>query len=192
MASTCTSGKVACWISDQAQVLTNIANNLLPVERLITGSAYLIGLAFAFKAIQSLKSFGEQKTMMSSGGSLKEPLTYILIAAILIYFPTAVGIFMKSTFGDSNVLQYAPIDSSNSTIDALFGSGSIVGRPLTIIIQTIGLVAFVRGWVLIARAAGQGSQPGSSGKGMMHVFGGILAINIVGTLEILNKTLYGT
>jgi intracellular multiplication protein IcmC len=190
--STCTSGQITCFIADQAQILANLANNLIPVEKLITGSAYVMGIVFAFKAIYSLKALGESRSAMSSNGSLKEPLVYIFVASIFIYFPTAVGVFLKSSFGDSNILQYAPIDSSNSTIDTLFGSGSSVGLPLTILIRSIGLVAFVRGWILIARSASQGSQPGGTGKGIMHVIGGILAINIVGTLEVINRSLFGS
>jgi intracellular multiplication protein IcmC len=83
------------------------------------------------------------------------------------------------------------VNSSNETINSLFGSGSLVGAPLTMIIRVIGLIAFVRGWVLIARSASQGQPPGGTGKGLIHVFGGILAINIVGTLNMINTTLYG-
>lgn len=187
----CTGGTVACWIASQADILNNLANSLIPVQRLITGGAYLIGCAFLFKAIYSLKVYGEARTMMSSNSSIKEPVVYLMVGAIFIYFPTAFSTLMQSTFGYQNVLQYAPINSSNATLDTLFGSGSAVGRPLTIILQVIGLIAFVRGWVLIARSASQGQPPGGTGKGLIHVFGGILAINIVGTINMLNNTLYG-
>ncbi|KTD19357.1 IcmC (DotE) [Legionella lansingensis] len=180
------------WLTNQADILTNIANNLLPVERLITGAAYLIGLAFAFKAIYSLKQFGESRTMYSQSASLKEPLAYLLVAGIFIWFPTGLGILLQTTFGSSSILQYAPVNSSNQALSAIFGSGSTIGRPLTIIIQTIGVIAFVRGWVLIARSASQGQPPGGTGKGLIHVFGGILAMNIVATLQIINNTIYGT
>ena len=178
------------WFGNQADILNNIANNLLPVERLVTGAAYLLGLAFAFKAIYSLKIYGEARTMMSSNTSIKEPILYLLVAGIFIYFPTGLAVMLQTTFGSSNILQYAPVNSKNQSL-SIFSSGSVVGRPLSIIIQTIGVIAFVRGWVLIARGASQG-QPGGTGKGLMHVFGGILAMNIVATLEIINNTIYGT
>jgi len=117
---------------------------------------------------------------------------YFLVAAMLVYLPTGFEILMNTTFGYSNVLSYAPVNSNNSTLDLLFGQDSAIGSSLAMIIQTIGLVSFVRGWVLIARSAGHGQQPGSMGKGLVHVFGGILAMNIVGTIEIINNTLYGT
>jgi intracellular multiplication protein IcmC len=91
-------------------------------------------------------------------------------------------------------MAYTTISSGNQTINSLFGSGSKVGHSLSIIIQTLGYVAFLRGWMMIAKSAGQGGggQGGSTGKGLVHVFGGILAINIVSTLQIVNNTLYGT
>ncbi|MCX7118034.1 MAG: type IV secretion protein IcmC [Legionellales bacterium] len=187
----CTSNPVSCWIADQVDVLTNIAQNLQSVDRLITGAAYLMGLAFGVKAMMTLKELGESKTMMSGHKSLKEPLLYFLVAAMLIYLPTGFEVFMNTTFGYSSVLSYAPIDSNSSALDILFGQGSMVGSSLAIIIQTIGLVAFVRGWILISRSANQG-QPGGTGKGLVHIFGGILAMNIVGTLQIINNTLYGS
>lgn len=189
--ATCTGGDLTCWIISQANILTNVANNLIPVQRLITGGAYIIGCAFLFKAIYSLKIYGEARTMMSSNTSMKEPVVYLMVGALLVYFPTAVNIVMMTSFGTTNILQYAPVNSNNQTINSLFGSGSMVGQPLTILIRVIGLVAFVRGWVLIARSASQGQPPGGTGKGLVHVFGGILAINIVGTLNMINATLYG-
>lgn len=189
----CTNNPVSCWISGQVDILTNIAANMAPVERLVSGSAYLIGIVFAIKALLSLKEMAERTASSAqSKGSIKEPLMYFLVAAMLIYLPTAFQVMMSTTFGYSNVLAYAPINSNNSVLDTLFGQDSAVGESLAIIIQTIGLVAFVRGWVLVAKTASQGQPPGGTGKGLVHVFGGILAMNIVGTLQVINNTLYGT
>lgn len=179
-------------LQNSAAILTNIAQTLAPVDRLITGAAYLIGISFAFKAIYTLKEYGESRTMMSGSRGMKEPVIYLMVSAILIYLPTAFKIILTTSFGYGSVLAYGPISSGDSAIESLFGAGSAIGRPLTMIIQTIGLIAFVRGWILIARSASQGQQPGGMGKGLMHIFGGILAMNIVGTLEILDNTLYGT
>lgn len=173
--------------SSSTTVLINLANSLLPVQSLITGAAYLIGIAFALKALYSLKVYGEAKTMQTSSSSIKEPIFYLAIAGLLIYFPTGVDIVMNTTFGYSNILSYGDSDVLNSAFDG----DSEVGNAFVIIFQTIGLYAFVRGWVLIARASSQGQPPGGTGKGLMHVFGGILAVNIVGTVEMVNNTLFG-
>ena len=182
---------VVNWIAGQVDVLTNIAKTLAPVQRLITAAAYLMGLGFIFKALHTLKQYGESRTMGSSHASIKEPALYLMVGAMLIYFPSALSALLMTTFGESTVTAYAPINTKNDSINQLFGSGSVVGRPLTMLIQTIGLIAFIRGWVLIARSASQGQPPGGTGKGLIHVFGGILAINIVKTIQVINNTLYG-
>ena len=167
--------------------MINIAKSLIPVQNLITGAAYVAGIAFALKALYSLKIYGEAKTMQSSSTSAKEPIFHLMVAGFLIYFPTGFEVMMNSTFGYSNVLAY----SDSSLTDSMFGGNSQLGNAVVIIFQTIGLYAFTRGWILIARAASQGQQPGGTGKGLMHVFGGVLAVNIVGTVELLKNTLFG-
>lgn len=185
------SGQAVNWITGNANVLANLANNLGAVQKLITGFAFIMGMAFAFKALQTLKMYGESRSQMSSSSNFKEPLIYFIVAAVFLFVPSALNTFLTTTFGSSNILQYAPINSSNSTLNSLFGPDSTVGGPLTMIIQTIGLIAFIRGWILIARSAGSGQQPGGMGKGLMHIFGGILALNIVQTINIINNSLYG-
>lgn len=175
----------------QIDVLTNIAKTLGPVQELIKVVAGVLGLGFIFKAIWSLKIYGESRTMTSGTANAKEPILYIIVGSVLLSLPTAIEVLLMSTFGESSAMPYAPINSSNDSITKIFGAGSAIGRPLTMIIQVIGLVAFIRGWVLIARSASQGQPPGGTGKGLMHVFGGILAINIVKTIEVINNTLYG-
>lgn len=179
-------------VSDQTDILINIANNLASVEKLVVGAAYVMGLAFAFKAIYSLKTYTESRGAASQGASLKEPVVYLLVAAVFIYFPTVLRILLMTSFGSSNILQYASASNNNQAIITLFGTGSTVGGPLALIIQTIGVIAFVRGWILIARSVSHGQPPGGTGKGLIQVFAGILAMNIVATLEIVNNTLYGT
>ena len=185
----CINDPITCWISSQVDVLANIASNMASVQRLISGAAYVMGIMFAIKALMTLKELGESRTMMSSKGNVKEPLIYFLVAGMLLFLPTGFKIMMMTTFGYSTILAYTPVNSNNSALNGLFGQNSAVGESLSIIIRTIGLIAFIRGWVLISRSASQGQSPGGMGKGMMHVLGGIVAMNIVGTLQIINNTL---
>ena len=189
--ATCTDGPVTCWIANQADILNNVANSLAPVEQLLTGAAYIIGLSFAFKAIYVLKVYGEARTMMASNSSIKEPILYLIVAGVFIYFPSGVELVMNTTFGYSNPMAYGPVNSKNNMLNTLVGDGSVVGRPLSMVIQVIGIIAFIRGWVLLARSGAQGQPPGGTGKGLIHIFGGIIAINIIGTINIINNTLYG-
>ena len=53
------------WLKNHADILDNIAKTLAPVEKLITASAYIIGILFIIKAIFILKHHGESRNMMS-------------------------------------------------------------------------------------------------------------------------------
>lgn len=171
------------WTSDNATWLNQLAGSVDQVYKMVTGASYIIGVAFAFKALYSLKIYGELRTMMASQTSLKEPVTYLIVAAVFIYLPTGFGILMNTTFGQSTVLSY------NELPQELNLTAANGGIALLRILQVIGVMAFVRGWVLIARSQGQGSQPGTLGKGMTHVFGGVLLMNIVMTVDVMYNTL---
>ena len=178
------------WYSGSENILANIATSLVPIQKMLTGAAYLIGLAFAIKALMTLKTHGEQRSSMSGTGNIKEAGLYLFVASMLLYYPTAFQALMNSTFGYETVLSY---DSSNSPwLSSILGTDNASGGTVTLIIQIIGLIAFIRGWLLIARSSAQGQSPGSMGKGLMHVFGGIMGMNIVGTLQVFYNTLFGT
>ncbi len=172
--------------------VTTMINSLLSVQKLVTACAYIMGISFAVKAIYSIKALAQERSQMSTHGSLKEPVFYFLAAAMLIYLPTSFRVFLNSIFGEgSQILAYAPV-SDNSPLSTLFDENSVFSAVIALVIQIIGVIAFIRGWVLIARSASQGQPPGGTGKGLAHVFGGILAMNIVGTLQVVNNTLFGS
>ena len=179
-------------ISNYVDILGNIANNVIPVQLLISGCAYMLGILFVVKALMTLKEHGEQRTMMSQKNSMKEPLVYFIVGGMLFYSPTGFRALLETMYGsNASIMAYGPL-SKNTPFSGPFLNNSAAGASLVKIIQTIGLVAFVRGWILVARAGSQGQAPGGMGKGMIHVLGGVLAINIVGTIDMINNTLYGT
>jgi intracellular multiplication protein IcmC len=116
---------------------------------------------------------------MSSQHSLKGPLINFLVATALIYSPQMFATLMLTSFGYSSPLQYG---------GDIPGWADAGGKALIGLVQVIGVIAFIRGWLYIARLAGQGGQPGTFGKGLTHIIGGILAINIIGTKEVLFGT----
>lgn len=172
-------------------ILANIATNLIQVQYLVSAWAYMAGIVFMYKAVYSLKVYGEQRAMSSSNSSIKEPLTYFMVGGMLLFFPSSFEMMMNTMFGYSSILQYAPYNSQSPIISDLFGNGSKIGNYLSTVIETIGGISFIRGWILISRSAAHGQPPGGTGKGMTHVIGGVLAMNMVGTLEVINNTLYG-
>lgn len=175
-----------------ASILDNLTPSLLELQRLVSAAAYLIGVMFLIKGIMALKHAGESRSHMSQGHTLKEPILYLVSGAMLLYLPSAIDIILQTVYNSTDILSYGSLQGGNPIIDALFGSTGIFGGNLVILIQLIGLIAFVRGWIMLAKSASQqGGHQGGPGKAAMHIFGGILAINIVQTINIINNTLYG-
>ncbi len=54
---------------DLTAMIGNISRSLLPVEALVTGYGYLLGLIFVFIGLMKLKKIGDHHT---SGGGMKK------------------------------------------------------------------------------------------------------------------------
>ena|SRR3990167_4229536 len=178
---------MAAYETEQVNILLNLAKSLIPIESLITGLAYMLGIYFVIKALLVLKENAEGKGQSSSGG-VKGALIYFFVASMFIFFPSGFAVLMNTTFGYSGVLEYAPVSGQYSLMDSVFGSNNPMGQALTLLIQVIGGVAYVRGWITIARGS---QQPGNLSKGITLVCAGIAAMNIIGFLQVINNTLYG-
>ncbi len=165
---------------DIAELLVNLSASYEPIVHLITGSAYVMGMAFGMIGVYKLKVYGDSRTMMSQSTSLKGPIMYLLTSAVFLYLPTAIDTLMLTLYGNTGTpLSYGSPDDDLVPDEVIFAAVRLV--------QIIGLIAFIRGWLLLAQSSKQGAQP-MTGKAMVHIFGGILAINILGTKDIISGT----
>lgn len=161
-------------------LIINIGKNIGDLWRLVTGGAYLFGFAFIFRGIFMLKTYGEARTMMSGQANLKGALVALLIGVALIFSQTMYESLLLTTF---NATATSPMQyQTNISMDqqAYFS--------LLYFVQFIGLVSFIRGWVMLSHASNPGQQ-NSFGKALTHIAGGLLAINVQGTIDIMKGTL---
>lgn len=160
---------------DLVTILGNISQSLFPVQRLITGGAYLLGILFFIKAIKVLKKIGDHKVQSPSQEKMFVPMMYILFGALLIYIPTAISIMANTAFGVGSVLSYTQYNPGN------------IMSSMGFIIRTAGLIWFVRGCVLVAHASEPGTQEGP--KGLVFLIAGVLAMNFDNTIGMVNYML---
>jgi intracellular multiplication protein IcmC len=146
-----------------------------------TASAYLFGLVFIFRGVYGLKVYGDMRTMMSSGSNIKGPLILLLVGSALMFFPTTKSVFLETTFG---VGQQTPL-----SYDSVTGMDVQTFRALLGFVQLVGVISFVRGWIILAHSASPSSQS-QFPKAIIHIIAGLLAINIQGTINVVNATLY--
>jgi intracellular multiplication protein IcmC len=161
--------------------LNAIKADVPAVTSLVTALMFLTGMILLFRAVYALKLYGELRTMTSSSAELKGPLVLFLVGTILLFYPSLFSVSLSSVFGTNNILSYAPNPSDTANEKAMF-------HAVGIILQLVGLIAFFRGWLQIQSLSGH-AQQGTFGKGLTHIIGGILLINIFATWNIIKSAL---
>jgi intracellular multiplication protein IcmC len=126
-----------------------------------------------------MKHFGEMRTMQSREHGVWGPIIELLIGAALIYLPSSVQGVMSTFWTSTN--PYAYLTSSTALnsafVDACYS-----------VIQLIGVIAFIRGLIMLQQAGSERAQPHMLGKALSHLVGGILCINLYGTIQTLEAT----
>lgn len=161
-------------------VLANIRDQLPNLMRLVTAVAYVLGMVFIFNGLLKLKEYGEARTQMSREHRLSQPLIFLGVGAALLYLPTSVQVGLSTFWAEPN--PYAYLDKS---ADPWFD----VIKICFTIIQFVGVIAFIRGLVILTRLGGYGGGHGELGKGLTHIIGGILCINIYQFVQVIMMTL---
>ena len=156
-------------------ILDHLGQNLRPVQAMLTGFGYILGIIFVIISIYKFYVIGNARARSGSGQHMFVPLTYLIGGALLIFIPSTFSLMRNTLFGVNSPLAYAPYDPYN------FYSA------ITILIQTVGVLWFVRGTALLVHASNPGVQHGS--KGLAFLFAGILCMNFDQTVEIIGTGL---
>ncbi|MHA7840885.1 MAG: hypothetical protein ACX932_03365 [Gammaproteobacteria bacterium] len=164
-----------------AQMLINIQQTIPALMSMVTGAAYVMGFFFIFSAFYNMKQYGEMRLMSSANTDLRGPIGGLLLGAALIYIPNVFSVALITFFGSDNPIAY---EGNGSNWDLL-------AESLIDVIQFVGVIAIIKAIVLFRKASSGGSagQQGLAGRGVTHFIGGVLAINIIGTKNILFSTL---
>lgn len=160
---------------DIISILTNISHSLGPVQKLVSGLAYVLGVLCIFTAISKLGKIAGHHGQSASHEKMFSPVMYLLFGGMLLYLPTAIETLSNTAFGVGNPLTYTPQPKPD------------VYYTIGLFIRTAGLIWFVRGCVLVVQASQPGTQHGL--KGLTFIIGGILALNFDNTIAMFNYIL---
>ena len=159
------------------QIIINLSQALGPVQHLISGMAYILGILLIITAFGKFYTMASAPRGSGGGENAFSAYAYFLGGTVLLYTPTSFTVLTSSVFGQGSVLQYA----STTPVDIV--------SAMILLIQTVGLVWFVRGCVLVVSSSQPGIQEGP--KGMVFLFAGILAMNFETTAAVLSKIMSG-
>lgn len=154
---------------DLVSIFVNLSHSLAPIQKLLTGFGYLIGVAFILLSLQRFHKIGDSRATSGSQEKMFVPALYFIIGVALIFLPSSFDVLANTAFGSSNVLAYES-DTGNPLMDAI-----------DFLIKTTGVLWFIRGSVLLAQASEPGVQEGP--KGLAFLVAGVFAINFDNTVQ---------
>lgn len=154
---------------DLIEMLGNLSRSLYPIQTLLTGLGYIVGIVCAIIAIGKFKKIGDSRARGGSNEKMFIPTLYLLIGVGLIFMPSSISVLSNTAFGVNNALQYTEYNPYN------------IYSIIELLIRTAGLLWFIRGSVLLMHASEPGVQEGP--KGLLFIIAGILAMNLQGTIS---------
>lgn len=203
------------YASGLEQAVTNLGIELFGANAVSLGSnadlggpaffvlsviCYILGLMIMFQSLVRLSRASQFSGGFSPTQSLYAgPMVGFVIAGALIGLPDTWRAFNTTIFegtAATNILSYDGVAFStisgnvgnigfSITAGATFDAFMAV---LVLLIQFIGWIAFVRGLLMIKRAA-EGSGQASYGTAITHILGGILSANLIATVDVLQQTM---
>ncbi len=168
-----------------ATIFGNLSQSLGGVTQFLTALAYVVGIYLTVSAVFKFKKCGHRTAFMHVEAGMFGPIMQFFIGVALLYTPTFIGVLNATVFGDSSIDDVMAYTSSGSSPD-----WATAIEPMYQTIQVIGLIAFIRGWLILSKSVQKdgGNQPGQTTKGIIHIIGGVMAINITRTITIVTAT----
>ncbi len=161
---------------DIVKMFTNLAESLGPVQAMVSGLGYVLGLGFVLASLTQFHKMADTRTHSGSQGKMFVPVLYLLMGVGLIFIPTTLSALANTAFGVGNILAYSDETSGNELVDAV-----------KFLIETTGVIWFVRGSVLLTHASQPGVQEGP--KGLTFLVAGIFAMNFDNTVQAVDYML---
>ena len=172
------------------QILINIQKDIPALVNFVVAASYVLGVSFIFSAVHELKIYGQPRMMMPAMASITGPLGKMAIGAFLIFLPGTLDTLLYTLWGTTDVMlswDSTPLSQSSTSLSIPL---EILNAAVALV-RLFGYIAIVHGFVLLSKVTKQGAPPGQFGKGVIQVIGGVLAVNIIETINIIWGTLFG-
>ena len=166
-------------VPDIVSMLLNLDKSFPPLMYMVSAMAYLFGFGIILKAVWSLKQYG-MGVSMTAQNDLRPVIMQLVVGALLIFLPSTLKSVLATVYGTDAITGYTKLPNT---------SWQVASDTLIIFVEFVGLVAVVRGLLHLHKASGGQGQQNLFSKGIIHLIGGTLSLNIVQTKDILYSTL---
>lgn len=171
--------------TDPTNIFVNLQASYAGITNFLTGLMYVLGIFLTVQAVMKLKKFGHRTAFMHVEAGMLGPTMQFAIGVCFLYSKSLIEIINSTFFGQSSIASVMSYTASNMDQD-----WQQIMNPILGMVQIIGLIAFIRGFLILSKGVQKegGQQPGQATKGIVHIVGGILGINIVYTIEVTLNT----
>ena len=184
---------------DITEIMLRLRELVRPFTILIQSITYVAGVYMIARGLMLLKAFAMPLTQATRPGEIGGPLAYVIIGSLMIASLDTMNVLSRTFFGDRyfNVMYISSPEASDQIVESLLGytggdttedKWQQIWLTLVIYIQFIGYLAFVRGLFIMSHSGQPGVQPGSISKGIIHLVGGVLAVNFVPFVTAIQNT----
>lgn len=167
-------------ITTIGDAFANGTKSFIALTRLTKFIAVIVGLYFIMAAIYKLTQLSKNPQAKPSA-----PLIQFFCGIALVAFTSSIDVVMSTlTLGDNGPGDVFTVQTDGTNLTA--GMAEAI-KGVLYFMRLVGYIAFVRGWMIINRhSLGQGDAP--VGRGIIHIIGGVAAINANITAQILANT----
>ncbi len=164
-------------------MIVNLVRDLeTPVLNLISVGSYLGGLLFVAGGLTRLIRHSDDR-VSHMAPPLPGTVLCIFVGVVLITFPSWLGGVTATMMGTESPRQVFSYGTGKHGADFNLMMNSVIR-----IINIIGLIFFIKGWVVL-QAAGDGKASATYSAGIAHIVGGVLAWNFLTVLEAIQYSL---
>jgi intracellular multiplication protein IcmC len=172
-----TTGCTTLSTNDVSEMLVKFSSNFPQIKRLVFAFSYLLGFWLIMSAIHKFKMLSSPSQMQSTASGA---VIQLLIGAMLIAMPSFIKMTLYSLWGTESIMR--PSSFSGGVLSAS------VEKAVVGLIQLLGYISVVRGFMILNKVARQQASQDTFGKGIVHIIGGILAINIMKTIDVIKNS----
>jgi hypothetical protein len=189
-AGNCAAGAVSGGPGLDAVMASFVGNIKAPIQAFSSGIAIACGFFLIVRGLVKASKYGfDPKTH-----SVNSILSSIIFGALLMTVGDNLNYILTSVFGTSTITTATQGSVLSWAFVAAVGQGSAqfangIAAALGFV-QIIGIIAFIRGWLVLKKAVDGGGQA-TLAQGITHIIGGVLAVNIMTFLQIMDTT-FGT
>lgn len=156
---------------------THLTQGIETLATIVQDIGVCAGVGMFLSSLFKFKRYGEMRTFMSQQQTILKPLAMMFSGVCLMCLPMITQTLLLAVWGYSNPLAYPQMISADATA---------IMRPVFQLARLVGIIGIFRGLMLLSRAGSEGSQPGTVGKSLLHILGGVMCINIYSLYSVIS------